>query len=107
MRETPFRFTQIAAADLDDIWESIAHDSEEAADRVIADIYSRVSLLAKFPRAGHRRKDLAGARPLFFLPVGKYMIAYKAQRTGLLIVRILHAARDIATLLRETPDFQA
>lgn len=107
MRETPFRFTQTAAADLDDIWESIARDNQEAADRVVADIYSRVGLLAKFPRTGHRRKDLAGSRPLFFLPVGKYMVAYKSQRTGLLIIRILHAARDIAAILRETQDSQA
>lgn len=101
MKETPSRFTRLAADDLDQIWASIATDSLEAADRIILEIDKQVRLLSKFPGLGHRRKDLAERRPLLFFPMGNYMIAYRMQRQGLLIVRILHAARNIATILRE------
>lgn len=104
MKEIPFRFTRLASSDLDDIWESIARDSGDAADRVVAEIYNQINLLAKFPGAGHRRKDLAENRRLLFFPTGKYMIAYRAQREAVLIVRILHAARNIEALLREQRD---
>lgn len=107
MRERSFRFTRLAFSDLDDIWESIARDSGEAADRVVAEIHDQIKLLAKFPGAGHRRKDLAENRRLLFFPTGKYMIAYRVQREAVLIVRILHAARNIAVLLRERRSGQA
>lgn len=101
MRGPAYRFTPVANADLDEIWESIARENRDAADRLILEIYERVKLLAKFPDAGHSRKDLAGARPLLFFPVGKYMIAYKSDSDPLVVVRILHAARNLSAVLGE------
>ena len=53
-----YAFHPDAFADLDEIWEYIAQDNVDAADRVLADIHSTVTLLAGSPQIGHRRPDL-------------------------------------------------
>ena len=42
-----YAFHPDAFADLDEIWEYIAQDNVDAADRVLADIHSTVTLLAR------------------------------------------------------------
>ena len=58
-----YAFHSDAFADLDEIWEYIAEDNLDAADRVIADIHTVLRTLAFSPHIGHRRPDLT-ARPL-------------------------------------------
>lgn len=101
MTDFSYRFTRLANADIDNIWESIARDNPDAADRLIHEIYEQVKLLAKFPDAGHPREDLAEGRSLLFFPVGNYMIAYKAHSRPMVVIRILHAARNLSAVLRE------
>ena len=62
---TAYAFHPDAFADLDEIWEYIAEDNIDAADRVLADIHSTLTLLTGSPHIGHRRPDLT-ARPLRF-----------------------------------------
>ena len=50
-----YAFHPDAFADLDEIWEYIAQDHLDAADRVLADIHSTLTLLAGTPHIGHRR----------------------------------------------------
>jgi len=38
-------------------WEFVSADSADAADRLIAEILSRIRPLASFPNQGHRRPD--------------------------------------------------
>jgi len=59
------RFHPEAEADLDAIWEFIAEDSLEAADRMIDAIEATIEALVPFPHQGHRRPDLT-ERPLRF-----------------------------------------
>jgi plasmid stabilization system protein ParE len=66
-----------ASADLDDIWEYIAADNIDAADRVREEIYQAIQSLIPFPYVGHRRPDLT-ARPLRFQTVREYVIVYGA-----------------------------
>lgn len=101
MRSSSYRFTRIANLDIDAIWKSIAKDNPDAADRVVADIYDQVKLLAGFPEAGHYRQDLAERRPLRFLPVRNYFVIYLADREPLIVVRVLHAARNLSAILRK------
>ena len=63
---TAYAFHPDAFADLDEIWEYIAEDIIDAADRILADIHSTLSTLAESPQIGHRRPDLT-TRPLRFL----------------------------------------
>ena len=57
-----------ARFDLDEIWEFIRADNPDAADRMIAEILSRIRAWVPFPGQGHRRRDLT-SRPLRFIRV--------------------------------------
>jgi len=70
-----YDFHPEARADLDQIYEYIAEDSPDAADRVISEILAAIRALAPFPRQGHKRSDLT-SRPLRFCRVRDYLIAY-------------------------------
>ena len=65
-----------AIDDLFEIWQYIAQDSEEAADRVQGEFYEAFSSLAQTPGQGHSRKDLT-RRHLLFFPLYSYLIAYQ------------------------------
>lgn len=95
-----FLLTRAAAADLEEIDRYIAQDAPAAADRLVAALHEAMLRLADFPEIGHLRGDLA-EEPLRFWPVSAYLIVYRAEETPLQIVRVLHASRDVRTLLSE------
>ena len=68
-----------AYGDLDDIRGYIAQHDPDAADRVITEIFDAIRALAPFPYKGHRRPDLT-SRPLRFILVRDYLIAYAPRR---------------------------
>jgi plasmid stabilization system protein ParE len=75
-----YAFHPAAFADLDEIWEYIAQDNIDAADRVLAGIHTVLRALAASPHIGHRRPDLT-ARPLrFHVARDQYLIAYATRR---------------------------
>ena len=76
-----FRLAPEAARDIEEIWEYIAADSIEAADRVIDEIYQTLERLVHFPHTGHRRWDLTN-RPLRFITVRDYLIDQGMVRTS-------------------------
>jgi antitoxin ParD1/3/4 len=88
-----------ARLDLLQIWEYIACDNLDAADRVVEEIQQAVSMLASNPGAGHLRRDLT-SKPVRFWPLYSYLIIYNPEARPLEIVRILSGYRDIATLLK-------
>jgi len=49
-------------------------------------------MLAENSHAGPAREDLA--RGLRFFPVGNYLIFYTITGDGIVVVRVLHGARD-------------
>ncbi len=55
--------------------------------------------LAKNPGIGHMREELADKRHRFLL-VYSYLIVYRSDAKPLQIIRILHAARDLQSILR-------
>ena len=97
-----YRFHREAEADLDAIWEFIAEDSLEAADRMIDAIEATIEALVPFPHQGHRRPDLT-ERPLRFTTAGNYLIAYAPDRRPLWVVAVMHGRRGprvMAAILR-------
>jgi toxin ParE1/3/4 len=82
-----------ARADLDEIWEYIAADNLDAADRVLEEIYNSLGALVRFPRQGHTRPDLT-SRPLRFHVVRDYVIAYAPDEVPLAVIAILHGRRN-------------
>lgn len=97
-----YRFHPEAEADLDAIWEFIAEDSLEAADRIIDAIEATIEALVPFPHQGHRRPDLTG-RPLRFTTAGNYLIAYAPDKRPLWVIAVMHGRRSprvMAAILR-------
>jgi plasmid stabilization system protein ParE len=54
-----FLLTSRAAQDVNDVWDYIANDNIEAADRVLRALYAAMIKLGKNPSLGHWREDLA------------------------------------------------
>ena len=91
-----------AYTDLEEIWEYIAADNLDAADRVREEIYEAIQSLVPFPHIGHSRPDLT-ARPLRFQSVRDYVIAYAPDEKPLAVIAVLHGRRNprvIAAILR-------
>ena len=88
--------------DLDEIWDFIGADNPEAADRLIAEIIDAIDALDPLPRVGHKRPDLTG-RPLRFISVREYLIAYAPEEKPLWVVAVMHGRRNprvMAAILR-------
>ncbi len=99
---TGYDFHPEASLDLEEIWEFIACDSLDAADRVIAEILAALDKLAPFPNQGHQRPDLT-SRPLRFALVREYLIAYAPDEKPMWVVAVLHGRRSprvMAAILR-------
>src|SRR2546422_662247 len=64
-----------ALTDLNEIWEYIAADNLDAADRVLEEIHEAIRALVPYPQTGHRRSDLT-SRPLRFHPLRDFLIVY-------------------------------
>lgn len=91
-----------ADADLDEVWEYVAEDNIDAADRLLNEFYDAIRNLTSFPRAGHRRPDLS-SRPIRFQLVREYLIAYVPEADPLVVLAFLHGRRNprvIAALLK-------
>ena len=87
-----------AARDIREIWAFIAQDSIKAARRVRLQILDACQKLAENPGIGHSREDLTDKSVLFW-PVGSYLIIYNPVRRPVEIVRVVHGARDVPSLL--------
>ena len=96
-----YRFTPQALDDLFRIWIYIDQDNREAANRVEDAVFRACELIAKSPLAGQVREDLT-ALPLRFWvvqPYSSYLIVYEPTIHPIQIIRILHGARDVSSIL--------
>lgn len=98
-----FVLTPRAKQDVSDIWDYIAADNIEAADRVLDALENAMIKLAKNPGIGHRREELTDKHHRFF-PVYSYLIVYRHETKPLQVIRVLSAARDVQGILGLAPD---
>jgi plasmid stabilization system protein ParE len=96
-----YRLTPEAQANIDEIGAFIAQDSIDAALRVLDALDDAFDQLASTPEIGHRREDLT-TRPLKFWVVYSYLIVYDSESAPLSIVAVLHSARDVEQLLKNS-----
>jgi plasmid stabilization system protein ParE len=99
---TGYDFHPEAENDLNEIRDYIAADNNAAADRVSADIRQALDNLVPFPHQGHRRTDLTN-RPLRFIRVHNYLIAYAPDEQPLWVVAVMNGHRSprvMAAILR-------
>jgi plasmid stabilization system protein ParE len=88
-----------AELDLDKIWDYIAADNLDAADRWIGKLFDAFEALAQTPGIGHRREDLT-PYPVLFWPVGTYLVIYRAGSQPVEVVAVTQGSRDIPAFLR-------
>lgn len=82
-----------------DLWLHIAARNPVAADRQVSRIERAAQRCATFPELGRRRPELGEGYRV--LPIDSYLLIYRPIPTGIIIDRILHAARDIDTEFSE------
>ena len=70
----------------------------ESASRLRLQIFEACQRVAASPGVGHSRKDLTD-KPVLFWPVGSYLVIYNPARKPIEIVRVVHGARDVPSLL--------
>ncbi len=98
---TRIELARQAHADLDDIQTYLKREAGEArTQRMLARIRDKIDLLVDFPELGVEREDLGHRRVLLCRP---YIIIYRLRATDadklLIVLRIVHGARDLPTLL--------
>ena len=94
------RWTPEAEKWLRDIHDYIARDNENAAQRVITEIYKKVQILSDFPEIGYKyRSELEG--DIRILLYGHYRIAYLIRnKESIDILGVFHGAMEIERYLK-------
>ncbi len=64
-----------------------------AAHRIVDEIYTAIQQLVPFPHRGRRRSDLTG-RPLRFIRVRDYLVAYAPDEKPLWVIAVMHGHRS-------------
>ncbi len=89
-----FSLTPEARGDLLAIWEHLAEESLDAADRVIGELEENFAKLAQMPGMGHSREDLLDRRYKFW-SVYSYLVVYRWETRPIQIIAVVHGARDL------------
>lgn len=98
----PVVFSPAARDDLVGIWDYIASDDANAADRFVEEIEGACRRFGAMPGMGHSRDDLTAADVRFW-PVRSYLLVYRLRTDCVEVVRILSGYRDIVALLSDVP----
>lgn len=98
-----YRLGEAVAVDMEAIWEYIAADDVDAADRWIDRLFAAFERLATNPAIGHKRRDLTRAEMLFW-PVGAYFVIYRVIGTTVEIVAVTQGSRDVPMFLSQRMD---
>lgn len=89
----------LADADLAGMFEYIARDNLDAADRLLDRIEERAQLHADSPLIGTPCPELAEGVHSFV--IGNYVAFYIPVANGIQLLRVLHSARDIPRVFFE------
>lgn len=89
-------WTEPALSDLEGIRKYIGRDSEYYASRFIERIIAAVERLEIFPDMGRRVPEAEGGDNIRELLFQNYRIMYRVELQRILLLTIIHAARDIS-----------
>lgn len=85
--------SELAKLDLLDIWQFIAEDNGEAADRLLDRVEAVLRTLAEHPEAGRGRPELGKGIRSF--PVGAYVLFYRIEPGAVALIRVRNSYRDL------------
>jgi len=86
-------FTRVAEQDLEGIADFIATDNPRRASSFVADIRERCAKIAERPNAAVLAK--AYGEGIRKVPFGNYIIFFTVEDESVVVLRILHAHRDL------------
>jgi plasmid stabilization system protein ParE len=92
-------FSPAARKDLVEIWQYIADEDIDAADRLVERIHDAVQKLAVLRNIGHRRADLPNPTYRAWT-VTPYVIVHRTTSRDLVVVRVVHGRRDFRQVFR-------
>jgi toxin ParE1/3/4 len=81
--------------DLSDAYAYLADRNPLAADRLLDDVEAAASLLAIFPELGRLREELRPGIRSYRLPRFQQILLYRLSDDVVILLRLLHGARDI------------
>lgn len=103
---TPIKFSPEAVKDLQEIQSYIANElcSQQAADRTVSKILSRIRSLSSFPAMGTPLSAaLSFDTDYRYLVCGNYTAFYRTELDAVCVVRILYGRRDFMRILFGEP----
>src|SRR5438105_1957507 len=89
-----------AQDDLFGIWQHIAEDSVEVANRIENEFHDLFASLARLSGQGHTRKDLT-LRPVLFFPLHSFLVVYQPDVRPIRIMAVLRGRRNVKRILKE------
>ena len=91
-----YRVAPLAKRDIDEIWDYVARDDPEAANRLVDNFRSRFILISQNKLIGSARSEFGSGIRLF--PFETSLIFYVPYESSVDIVRVLHSARDLTQI---------
>ena len=91
-----------AIEDIDAIYDYIASNNLDAAERFVDAVEQKCETLANFPNMGKSYENLAPQ--LRGVLTGNYIIFYRPIENGIEVVRILSGYRDLEAMFSDSDD---
>jgi plasmid stabilization system protein ParE len=95
-----YQISSEAQDDLFEIWQRIAQDNVDLANRIEGEFYALFESLVRMPGQGHSRKDLT-KRPVLFFPLYSFLVIYDPESKPLRIMAVLRGKRNVRRILKE------
>ncbi|AXC09464.1 hypothetical protein ACPOL_0077 [Acidisarcina polymorpha] len=83
---------------MDEIWDYIARNSAEAADRWIDSLYEAFEFVSRTPGCGHTRADLTD-KDVRFWAFKTYVILYREREDRVIIEAVTQGSRHVPSFL--------
>jgi Plasmid stabilization system protein len=92
-------YAESAETDIDGIIEEIVKNNPHAAKKWVALLEEKCQRIARFPNMGKRRDDLR--QDVYCFPYGDYLIFYDIEETAVVIVHVIHGARNLPEVFHD------
>lgn len=93
-----YEYSAEAETEIEEIIGKLSAYSPLLASKWADGLDKKCSILAKFPKLGRIRKDLIP--DMYMLPLKKYLIFYDITTTGIVVLHVVDARRDVPSLYR-------
>jgi toxin ParE1/3/4 len=93
------RLTLDVANDLERIADYIGKQNPQGAVNVLEALMRKFEFLGQFPQSGDKRPDLGP--DVRAVPVGNFVVVFRPEGSGVMILRVFHGAQDIHSLKQE------